>query len=156
MEPKNRAIVADSRKFALDVRRVRRLAMIALAVLFAGSALAQVQGGARIYDPSTETTVQGTIDTVTNTTGRHGWSGMHLRLKSGDKVYEVHVGPSAYIEKSGFTFSAGEQIEVVGSKVQLQGVDTLIAREITKDGKHLTLRDKQGIPAWSGGGWRSQ
>lgn len=156
MKPANNTIVAVISRTSVRVRRIRNLAVCALAVSFAGMALAQARSGARIYDPATETTVQGTVESVASVEGRRGWSGTHLQLKSGDQKYDIHVGPSAFIAKSGFTFSAGDQIEVVGSKVRLNDADALIARQITKDGKILTLRDKQGIPAWSGGQGRSQ
>jgi hypothetical protein len=35
--------------------------------------------------------------------------------------------------------------------VKIEGADALIAREVKKGGKTLTLRDAQGVPAWSGG-----
>jgi hypothetical protein len=50
------------------------------------------------------------------------------------------------------TFSEeGDQIEVIGSKVKYQGADALVAREVRKGGKALTLRNVQGIPQWSRG-----
>ena len=67
----------------------------------------------------------------------------------------MHVGPSAYVSKNGFAFSAGDQVDVTGSKTKLGDTETIVAREIKKDGKVLTLRDNQGIPKWSGGRRRS-
>jgi hypothetical protein len=123
-----------------------------LAACLASSALAQGVGRTRrIYNPSTETTVKGTVEKVTEITGRRAWNGVHLTLKSDDQTYGVHVGRSDYVSGKGFAFSAGDQIEVTGSKVELGGAETIIAREIKKDGKTLTLRDSQGIPKWSGG-----
>lgn len=125
---------------------------IALAACLAGSVLAQGPGRiGRIYNPSTETTVKGTVEKVTELTGQMGWNGVHLTLRSNDQTYDVHVGPSDYVSKTGFAFSAGDQIEVTGSKVQAAGVETIIAREIKKDSKVLTLRDSQGVPNWAGG-----
>ena len=107
----------------------------------------------RLYDPSTEVTVKGTVEKVTEITGKQGWSGIHLTLKTDDHSYDVHVGPSDYVSKNGFTFSVGDHIAVTGSK--LTGTDTIIAREITMDGKVLNLRNTAGIPNWSGGQRRS-
>jgi hypothetical protein len=122
-----------------------------LAVCLAGSALAQVGSSARrLYDPNTETTVKGTVEKVTEI-GDQGWTGTHLTLRTNEQTYDVHVGPSAYVAKTGFTFSAGNQIEVTGSKIKVSGTDAIVAREIKKDGKVLTLRDRQGIPKWSRG-----
>jgi hypothetical protein len=40
---------------------------------------------------------------------------------------------------------------VTGSKVKYDGGDALVAREIKKGDKVLTLRDEKGNPAWSMG-----
>ncbi len=106
----------------------------------------------RRYDPSTETTMKGTVAGVTQQAGRNGWNGTHLTLKTDDSAIQVHVGPSAYVEQQGFSFANGDQIEVTGSKVKMGSQDVLLAREIKKDGKVLKLRDAQGIPLWSGKG----
>ena len=138
-------------KNPIHLTQMRLLAVLALAGLVAAPALAQAGGRARLYNTATETTLQGTVRAVTNPAGRRGWSGTHLSLQSGGQTYDVHVGPSAYVANAGFTFAAGDRIEVTGSKVQLNGAGAIIAREITKDGKVLALRDKQGFPKWSGG-----
>lgn len=118
----------------------------------ASSALAQGGGRAgRLYDPSTETTLKGTVEKVSRVAGYHGWSGTHLALRTEDRTYDVHVGPSEYLSKIGLNFSTGDQIEVTGSKVKLDGADAIIARETKKQGKVFTLRDSQGFPRWSGG-----
>ena len=103
------------------------------------------------YDPKTEVTVKGTIEDVQQQTGKTGWSGTHLILKTDAATVNVHVGPSSYLAKNQFTFAKGDTIEVVGSRVTIAGQETLLAREITKDGKTLVLRNPQGIPKWSGG-----
>ena len=68
-------------------------------------------------------------------------------LKTDSGSIEVHVGPSDYIAGKGFAFAKGDAIEVVGSKVVMQNKDTLLAREIVRDGKTLELRSAQGVPA---------
>ena len=72
-------------------------------------------------------------------------------LKTDKETLEVRLGPTTFLEKEKFTFAKGDQIEVTGSKVKIEGADALIAREVKKGGKTLTLRDAQGVPAWSGG-----
>jgi len=122
-------------------------------LLVMGLALtAWAQGpGNRNYNPSTETTVKGTVEAVDQATGRRGFNGTHLELKTADGVYSVHLGPSSYIANQGFSFAKNDEIEVTGSKVTMNGKDTILAREVKKGGKTLTLRNVQGIPAWSGG-----
>ena len=151
MRKRNGVFSAWAAKRPINFTQIRFLAVWSLATLITIPALAQAGGRARLYNPSTETTLQGTVSAVTNPTGRRGWSGIHLSVQSGGQTYDVHVGPSAYVTSSGFAFATGDKIQVTGSKVQLNGADALIAREITKDGKTLSLRDKQGFPKWSGG-----
>ena len=117
-----------------------------------------------LYDPSTETTVKGTVKEVQQLTGKpipgssgtmsgtcpRGWSGTHLALTTDQGTLTVHVGPTAYLTSKNFSISKGDALIITGSKVQYQGSDFLIAREITKGGQVLTLRDTKGFPLWSG------
>jgi hypothetical protein len=48
----------------------------------------------------------------------------------------------------GVAFKADDQIEVTGSKVKQDGADLTLAREVLKGGETLTLRFKDGKPAW--------
>jgi len=122
----------------------------AIVVLAALSAAAQPPASrGRLYDPATETTVKGTVDHITQPS-RGRMSGTHLFVKSDAAIAEVAVGPTAFITGKGFSFAKGDSVEVTGSKVTLSGKEYLIAREVVKDGKTLTLRDKDGIPAWAG------
>ncbi len=122
-----------------------------LVVCLVGTALAQAGNRVRrMYDPNTETTVKGTVEKVIEI-GKQGRTGTHLTLRVGKQVYDVHVGPTGYVAESGFAFSAGNQIEVTGSSIKIGGSDAIVTREIKKDGKVLTLRDRQGIPKWSRG-----
>ena len=148
---------------------------------------------ARLYDPSTVTTVKGTIVEVQESSssggmmnqqgtmmgqqggmmnhqgtmmgqqggmmnhqqmdqmghmGRMGWMGVHLKLKTESGLLNVVLGPSSYIAAKNFTFAKGDEIQVTGSEVTYQGQKELIAREVKKGDKTLTLRNDQGIPLW--------
>lgn len=127
----------------------RWYALIAAVLLLSLQAFAQ--GSMRNYDPSTETTVTGTIQEVKQVTGRRGWNGTHLVLKTEAGPLEVHVGPESYIAAQGFSFALGEEVEVLGSRVKLGSSQALIAREIKQKDKTLVLRNAQGIPQWRGG-----
>lgn len=129
-----------------------RFAPLLLLASFTGALWSQAATPGRFYDPSTETTLQGIISSVSTVTGRHGWNGLHLALQDG--VCDVHLGPAAYVAARGFSFSAGDRIDIIASKVKVNGTDTCIARQITKEGKVLVLRDQQGFPMWSGARWK--
>jgi hypothetical protein len=103
------------------------------------------------YDSSAEVTLKGTVEAVELQDSSMGWQGLHLKLKTESGVVEVHMGPSWFAQEKGFEFAKGDAIEVLGSRQTLGGVDSLLAREITRGDKTLILRDARGIPAWSGG-----
>ncbi len=137
---------------------MRRINQIVMAILVLGIgvvAFAQGPHGMRNYDPKTEVTVKGTIEDVQEQAGSGGWAGTHIVLRTDSGSLQVHVGPSAYIAKKQFSFARGDEIEVLGSKVLMDEKETLLAREIKKDGKTLVLRNAQGIPEWAGGRGRN-
>jgi hypothetical protein len=103
------------------------------------------------YNPSTEVTLKGTVEKVTQNASPRGWPGTHLTLKTGTETLDVHVGPSAFLTENKFQIAAGDQVEVIGSKIKYEGADALLAREIKKGDKSLILRNAQGIPQWSVG-----
>ncbi len=113
-------------------------------------------GGKRMprYTPSTEVTVKGTVDKVSHPTGPRGWPGTHIALKTATETLDVHLGPADFLAEKKFEIAAGDQVEVIGSKVKYNGADAIVAREIKKGDSTLVLRDAQGTPLWSRG--RSQ
>jgi len=106
-----------------------------------------------MYDPATETTLKGTIEAVSEQ-ARGQMMGTHFTIKAGDKTREVMLGPTKFITGKGFAFAKGDVVEVTGSKITMGAIDFVIAREVVKDGKTLTLRDKTGTPQWAGSGMR--
>jgi hypothetical protein len=148
------------------------IGMIVMAALATPWALAQKEMGQGMgksqgmgwdmprYDPSTVVTIEGTVQEVQEGMMRsgqmgqmHGMShmGTHLLLRTEDATYTVLVGPTRFMREKSFQFAKDDQIEVTGSKVQYNGTQALIAREIKKGGKVLTLRNENGIPEWSMG-----
>jgi hypothetical protein len=101
------------------------------------------------YDPQSEVTPVWTVDRVTQETGRRGWQGTRLFVKTETVMIEVHVGPADYIASQQFSLAAGDSVEVTGSWVKMLDQDVLLAREIKKEGKTLVLRNPQGVPYWS-------
>jgi|SRR5579864_716 len=104
-----------------------------------------------IYNPATEITVKGSVEAVNQQTSAQGWGGTHIILKTEKETFDVHVGPSWFLTEHNFSLAKGDQIEVTGSKVTIGDTDALVAREIKKGEKSVTLRNAQGVPAWSGG-----
>ncbi len=132
-------------------------ASLATGVLLLGALIASAQGPGTskhmgMYDPANETTLKGTIEAVTQQTSNQMMMGTHLTLTVDGKNQEVMLGPSSFIASQGFSFAKGDSIEVTGSKMTMMGTAYVIAREVVKDGKTLTLRDSSGKPKWAGSG----
>ena len=107
----------------------------------------------RNYDPATVETRIGEVVSVDQITPVQGmYNGIHCTLKTSTETVSVHLGPSWYIERLDTRILPGDNIEVTGSRVTIQGQPAIIAAQIKKGDMLLTLRNNQGIPAWSG--WR--
>jgi len=129
------------------------LSVTTVAVAQRGQGGPGMRRGGGMYDPATEATVTGTIETVQSMPAPAGGpGGMHLMLRAEAGVLAVDLGPTAFITGKGFDFAKGDSVTVIGSKLTRDGQDTVIARQVTKGDKVLTLRNAQGIPMWSGRG----
>jgi len=123
-------------------------------LLFAPSVLAQrpAEPGAKQsapakYDFATETTLKGTVEEVRLVPGPN--EGTHVMLKTGSETVLVHIAPPEFLKEFEFPVNKGDQLQVTGSKLMIDGQEEVLAKEITKDNNSFTLRDKKGIPAWT-------
>jgi hypothetical protein len=114
-------------------------------VLVATSALAQAPPK---YDPATETKLKGVVQELKLVPPSGGKPVAYLELKSGGDTVEVFLGPKSFLDEVGASLKAGDQVEVTGSKVKNAGTDLILAREVVKGDDTLTLRFKDGKPAW--------
>jgi hypothetical protein len=106
----------------------------------------KAQGGrAALYDAATETSVSGTLAQPP----ARGRMGLYLSVEenSGSMV-DVRVAPRAYLDAQGFSLAQGDELEVTGSRITVRGAQVLIAREVTKQGRTVAVRDRQGRPLW--------
>jgi hypothetical protein len=117
------------------------------------------QGGPR-YDTATEATVTGTVEAVEQITGRgggrgrRGLGGTHLTLKTGTEMLEVHLGPTAFLNEQKVVVARGDTLEIVGSRVTVDGEPVFIAKSVKKGSSVWTLRDASGLPLWRRRGGR--
>ena len=72
----------------------------------------------------------------------------YLVVKSGADSVHVFLGPKSFLDDMGATFKPDDKIEVTGSKVTQDGAAMVLAREVVKGDDTLTLRFKDGKPAW--------
>jgi DNA/RNA endonuclease YhcR with UshA esterase domain len=129
------------------------LGMVMLLVAFAQVAAAQTSDSSKAvpkYDTATEVTLKGTIvSTSERNCPVSGAMGFHFVLKSKDeKTIEVHVATSKLMKSYELVLNKGDEVEVVGSKVKFEDVDTIFARQITRGEDMFVFRFKDGKPLW--------
>ncbi len=143
----------------------------AIASVVGGPAEAQQQMTAETpkYDAATEETLQGVVVTVTPETewaervrirnptlrGTRAFrlqhvrmAGTHVLLDTPAGDIEVHVAPTSFLSANGFEIARHEVMDVVGSRITVNGEEMIVAREITQDGQTLAVRDASGMPKW--------
>jgi hypothetical protein len=107
-----------------------------------------------MYDPKTVITVHGQVERLTKLPGI-GPGGPHeidrvVILKSDQGNITVHLGPAWYLSQKRFSPNVSDMLEVIGSKIRQNRGTVIVAKEVTKDGETLMLRDDQGFPLWKG------
>jgi TusA-related sulfurtransferase len=102
------------------------------------------------YDPAAEATFKGTvIDVVDRQCPMSGGLGSHLMVKLSDGgIIEVHLATTKFVKSFDLVFSKGDKVEIVGTKVQFEGKETIFAREVTRASETFMFRDKSGRPVW--------
>lgn len=100
------------------------------------------------YDPATEATLKGSIESLKLVPPDGPKAVAYLVMKSGDASLDIYLCPKSFLDQMGVVLKAGDAIQLVGSKITQAGADLTLAREVTRDGDTLTLRFKDGKPAW--------
>ncbi len=100
------------------------------------------------YDPSTETKLKGVVEELKLVPPTGGKPIAFLVVKSGQDSVEVFLCPKSFLDDMGASFKAAEAVEIIGSKVKQDGADLILAREVVRGDDTLTLRFKDGKPAW--------
>jgi len=100
------------------------------------------------YDPSTETKLKGVVEELKFVPPSGGKPVAFLVVKSGEDSVQVFLCPKSFLEDMGASFKAAEAVEITGSKVKQDGADLILAREVVRGDDTLTLRFKDGKPAW--------
>ena len=102
------------------------------------------------YDTAAEATFRGTVEEVKDRQcPMSGGMGSHLILRLSDgKTIEVHLATTKFVKTYDLLFKKGDVVEVVGTKVQFEGVEAIFAREVNSGGVTSTFRNKDGTPLW--------
>ena len=138
-------------KFSRIIPLILTIATLALTINLAVAAQ-KPESAAAVpkYDRAAEATFKGTVEEVRDRQCPvSGGMGSHLilRLSSGTTI-EVHLATTKFVKTYDLLFKKGDVVQVVGVKVQFEGVETIFAREVSRDGSTFIFRGKDGMPVW--------
>jgi len=121
-----------------------------LAVVPAVSARSGPGAGVPKYNPATEAVFKGAVQEVRDRQCPvSGGMGSHVVLKLEDgSTIEVHLASKKFVDEYELVFAVGDELEVTGSKINFEGVDTIFAREVKRGNDVYVFRDKDGKPVW--------
>jgi hypothetical protein len=122
-----------------------RFLKLAAVICLAASAFSQAP---LKYDPATESKFKGVVAELKFVPATGAKPMAYLVMKSGPDSVQVFLCPKKFLDDMGIVFKADDEIEVTGSKVKQDGADLMLAREVIKSGDTVTLRFKDGKPAW--------
>jgi Flp pilus assembly protein CpaB len=99
-----------------------------------------------VYDAAHEVTLNGIIQTVVTKHTKGSPAGMHLLVVGPEGVVDAHVGP--FLNKQAKeALHEGTPIRIVGAKTSIRGKSYLLARQLTVDGRTITVRTNHGFLA---------
>ena len=76
-------------------------------------------------------------------------NGTHLLLQTEEKTLNIHLGPTAEINKR-FSGEEGDKISLVAFSTDKLPEDHYIAKELMIEGETVVLRDENLKPVWAG------
>jgi hypothetical protein len=114
------------------------------AMVLAALASSPVLAANPTYDRSTEVTLKGSALYVAEAPPM----GLFAIMKDGQGEIQVFFGPREFVAQEGVQPQTGDSIKVVGSRVKWGGTEIILAREVTRNGKTVSLRTKDGAPRW--------
>lgn len=125
------------------------LALIGVLAFVLAADAAQKPSGPK-YDTSSETTINGVVEEVKDyECPVSGGVGSHLVVRAADgTTVEVHLGPAAFMKEFNIVINKGDQVQVIGSKVMLNGAPTILGRQVNSNNYTYTFRNEQGRPLW--------
>jgi hypothetical protein len=102
------------------------------------------QGFGPVYDAAHEITFEGTIQEVVVKHTPGSPAGMHLMVAGPNGLVDAHVGPfmSKEIKE---VLQAGVPVRMVGANTTIHGKTFFLARQLTVDGKLVTVRSPRGF-----------
>ena len=96
------------------------------------------------YDAAHETTLNGTIQEVVTKHVIGSPAGMHLLVAGPQGVVDTHVG-SFLSKATKESLQVGTSVQIIGATLKLRGKEYFLARQLTVDGRTVTVRSKHGL-----------
>ena len=100
------------------------------------------------YDLGNEVKLKGTVEEIKMVPGPY--EGVHVLLKTDTDTVLVHLAPQGFLKMLEFNVAKGDSLEVTGCKITGEAGPEVLAREVVSGNNSVTLRDKKGLPAWTG------
>jgi hypothetical protein len=101
------------------------------------------------YDPAKQITLSGKIqETKDYRCPVSGTLGSHFTIKGEGESLEVHLAPASFMKDYEIKFRSGEEVKVVGVKIDFEGKPALMARSVTIGNETYVFRDEKGKPLW--------
>jgi hypothetical protein len=104
-----------------------------------------------LYNPHDVETVVGMVMAIDNfSLGERMPDQVRLNLMLREGTIYVLLGPPWFVHQQEPKINLKDQVEVVGSKITLAGIPTILATQVKKGDEILKLRDENGFPLWGG------
>jgi hypothetical protein len=108
------------------------------------------------YNPASEVTLTGVIQTVTEAADAYQLNGIpmpgtRLSVKTSNNTTDVRLGPSLFLEQQDLDLVPGSVVRIEGSRVTMGNAGVVLARRITIGRTIVVLRDTTGAPQWGNG-----
>ncbi len=98
------------------------------------------------YEKSSEVKIKGVVADVKTDAD----SNVHLTVTSDKGALDVMVAPQKFLNEMEITFAKGDSVEILGSQLTVEGNPVMLARELTRKGDVMVMRDEKGKPVWVG------
>jgi len=69
-------------------------------------------------------------------------------MKDGMNEIQIELAPAAFLAERGIAIASGDSITIIGSREIVNNSERIVAREVTKSGKTIKVRDASGYPLW--------
>lgn len=106
--------------------------------------------GSGTFDRSTVATVTGVVLGESRVDRGTGHPEVELLLRTTGGDMRVLLGPDYWVDTQSLRIAKGDQVQVKGSVIALDGKPSIVAETVTWGSITLDLRNASGVPAWSG------